>query len=113
MKFEANFTARTIFGTMDYAEQSAYANSAEEAERCLKNALRIFSGDSTGSLKLYFSDATAAVIYREFADIESETVRVRIYDAANSWREQIMSLAAMRKYCRARIRADFPESAAA
>lgn len=115
MEFIAHIDIRTIFGTFESMEQHALAYSQEGSERCFSNGMKIFKPDSSSltALKLVSDQGETVCVYREIADIRNGTFRVRVYDAANSWTEKIMSRAVVKKFCLEKIRAEFAETEAA
>lgn len=109
MKFIAEYWSKNVFGSHELAEHHAHAYSAESAAQLFDAGMKIFRGDAStlNALKICFTGSLTVCIYREIADIDNGVYRVRTWTRPNSYDENAMSKAALKKLVLSRIAAEF------
>lgn len=113
MEFTATVWKRNVFGCYSEEEDRAYAISPETAAQFFDAGMKIFRSDasSNNAMKVTFSDGVCVCIYREIKDIENGVYRVRTWTNANSYDENTMSKAALKKLMLSKFTAEFAEPA--
>ena len=109
MQFIAHYDAKNVFGCFESVEHHALAFSEETAAKLFDSGMKIFRGDAStlNALKICFTGSLTVCIYREIADIDNGVYRVRTWTRPNSYDENAMSKAALKKLVLSRIAAEF------